>query len=95
VDADPSSNLADALGLKVNKSLGTAREDFFETKGNLPGGDDQGDLPGDEAAEILVESPGWIFWSWAGRKARGATATPTTSCAAIWTCSSRTIPSWS
>ena len=32
VDADPNSNLADALGIKVDRSLGTVREEFFETK---------------------------------------------------------------
>jgi CO dehydrogenase maturation factor len=58
VDADPSSNLVDALGLKVNKSLGTAREDFFETKGNLPPGMTKETYLEMKLHEILVESSG-------------------------------------
>ena len=58
VDADPSSNLVDALGLKVNKSLGTAREDFFETKGNLPPGMTKETYLEMRLHEILVESSG-------------------------------------
>ena len=58
VDADPSSNLVDALGLEVNKSLGTAREDFFETKGNLPPGMTKETFLEMKLHEILAESPG-------------------------------------
>jgi CO dehydrogenase maturation factor len=58
VDADPSSNLVDALGLTVNKSLGSAREDFFETKGNLPPGMTKETYLEMKLHEILVESPG-------------------------------------
>jgi CO dehydrogenase maturation factor len=58
VDADPSSNLVDALGLTVKKSLGTAREDFFETKGNLPPGMTKEVYLEMKLHEILVESPG-------------------------------------
>jgi CO dehydrogenase maturation factor len=58
VDADPSSNLVDALGLTVKKSLGTAREDFFETKGNLPPGRTKEVYLEMKLHEILVESPG-------------------------------------
>ncbi len=58
VDADPSCNLADALGLKVDKSLGTAREDFFETKGHLPPGMTKETYLEMKLHEILVESPG-------------------------------------
>jgi CO dehydrogenase maturation factor len=58
VDADPSSNLVEALGLTVKKSLGTAREDFFETKGNLPPGMTKEVYLEMKLHEILVESPG-------------------------------------
>jgi len=58
VDADPSSNLVDALGLKAPKSLGTAREDFFETKGSLPPGMTKETYLEMKLHEILVESPG-------------------------------------
>ena len=58
VDADPSSNLADALGLPVKQSLGTAREDFFETKGKLPPGMTKETYLEMKLHEILVESKG-------------------------------------
>jgi len=58
VDADPSSNLVDALGLPVKQSLGTAREDFFETKGKLPPGTTKETYLEMKLHEILVESQG-------------------------------------
>ncbi len=58
VDADPSSNLVDALGLPVKQSLGTAREDFFETKGKLPPGMTKETYLEMKLHEILVESKG-------------------------------------
>ncbi|MCX5899916.1 MAG: AAA family ATPase, partial [Proteobacteria bacterium] len=41
VDADADANLADALGLSGARSLssiGRAREDFFQAKGEVPAG---------------------------------------------------------
>ena len=41
VDADPDSNLPDALGMAGDKTLSTiggARQDFFDTKGDVPAG---------------------------------------------------------
>jgi len=58
VDADPSANLADALGLPVKQSLGTAREDFFETKGKLPPGMTKETYLEMKLHEVLVESKG-------------------------------------
>ena len=58
VDADPSSNLVDALGLPVKQSLGAAREDFFETKGKLPPGMTKESYLEMKLHEILVESKG-------------------------------------
>lgn len=58
VDADPSSNLVDALGLPVKQSLGAAREDFFETKGQLPPGMTKESYLEMKLHEILVESRG-------------------------------------
>ena len=58
VDADPSSNLGDALGLPVKQSLGTAREDFFDTKGQLPPGMTKESYLEMKLHEILVESKG-------------------------------------
>jgi len=58
VDADPSSNLADSLGITVKRSLGTAREEFFESKGNLPPGMAKETYLEMKLHEILAESPG-------------------------------------
>lgn len=58
VDADPSSNLGEAIGLPVDKTLGAAREDFFEIKGNLPPGMTKENYLEMKLHEILVESPG-------------------------------------
>jgi CO dehydrogenase maturation factor len=58
VDADPSANLVDALGLPAGQSLGTAREDFFETKGKLPPGVTKESYLEMKLHEILVESKG-------------------------------------
>ena len=58
VDADPSSNLVDALGMTVKQSLGTAREDFFETKGKLPPGMTKETYLEMKLHEVLVESKG-------------------------------------
>jgi len=58
VDADPNANLGDALGLKVHKSLGAAREDFFESKMNLPAGMSKETYLEMKIHETLVESQG-------------------------------------
>ena len=58
VDADPSCNLTDALGFGGSRSLGTAREEFFETKGYLPPGMTKETYLEMKLHEILVESPG-------------------------------------
>jgi len=58
VDADPNANLADALGLSAQKNLGGAREDFFESKMNLPPGMSKETYLEMKLHETLVESPG-------------------------------------
>lgn len=58
VDADPSCNLAGALGLQVKRSLGTAREEFFEAKGSFPPGMTKESYLELKLHEILVESQG-------------------------------------
>lgn len=58
VDADPNANLADALGIQVPKSLGTTREDFFESKMNLPPGMTKETYIEMKLHETLVESSG-------------------------------------
>ena len=57
-DADPNSNLADALGIKVDRSLGAVREEFFETKMKLPPGMTKETYLEMKLHESLVESPG-------------------------------------
>lgn len=58
VDADPSSNLGEAIGLPAHKTLGAAREDFFEIKGNLPPGMTKENYLEMKLHEVLIESPG-------------------------------------
>ncbi len=38
VDADPDANLDEALGMKAEKTIGGAREDFFQSKLEFPAG---------------------------------------------------------
>ncbi|MBP1714157.1 MAG: acsF-1 [Deltaproteobacteria bacterium] len=58
VDADPNANLAEALGIKIDRSLGTVREEFFETKMKLPPGMTKETYLEMKLHESLVESPG-------------------------------------
>jgi len=58
VDADPNANLAAALGMDDHKSLGTIREDFLETKGQLPPGMTKETYLEMKLHESLVESSG-------------------------------------
>jgi len=58
VDADPNANLADALGLSADKTLGGAREEFFASKMNLPPGMTKETFLEMKLHETLVESPG-------------------------------------
>ncbi len=38
VDADPNYTLGDALGIKVEQTIGMLREDFFDERANIPAG---------------------------------------------------------
>lgn len=58
VDADPNANLAEALGLNGCKSLGAAREEFFESKMNLPAGMSKETYLEMKLHEVLAESEG-------------------------------------
>ncbi|MBI4495465.1 MAG: AAA family ATPase [Deltaproteobacteria bacterium] len=58
VDADPNSNLAEALGVKAAQSLGKTREDFQGSKSQLPPGMTKDIYLEMKLHEILVESPG-------------------------------------
>lgn len=59
VDADPDSNLPDALGITGEKSLGTigrTRQRFFDSKGEVPPGMPKETLLELKLHEVLVES---------------------------------------
>jgi CO dehydrogenase maturation factor len=58
VDADPNANLAEALGLTASQSVGSTREDFFESKMNLPPGMPKETYLEMKLHETLVESQG-------------------------------------
>jgi CO dehydrogenase maturation factor len=58
VDADPATNLAEALGLPSKCSLGATREEFSESKTKLPPGMSKETFLEMKLHEILVESPG-------------------------------------
>lgn len=60
IDADPNSCLDAALGIKVEKTVGTAREEVKqETQKGLSGGISKQDLLQVKIAESLVESTGF------------------------------------
>jgi len=59
VDADADANLADALGLSGDRSLSTvgrAREDFFQSKGEVPAGVPKEAYLELKLNEVLIES---------------------------------------
>ncbi len=58
VDADPNANLAEALGLSDSKSIGTAREEFFESKMDMPPGLTKETYLEMKIHETLVEAEG-------------------------------------
>jgi CO dehydrogenase maturation factor len=58
VDADPNANLAEVLGLPAGRSVGSTREDFFESKMDLPPGMAKETYLEMKLHETLVESRG-------------------------------------
>ena len=59
VDADPDSNLPEALGMAGDKTLSTiggARQDFFDTKGDVPAGMPKEAFLELKLSQALVES---------------------------------------
>jgi CO dehydrogenase maturation factor len=59
VDADADANLADAVGLSCDSSLstvGSAREDFFQSKGEVPAGVPKEAYLELKLNEVLIES---------------------------------------
>lgn len=59
VDADPNSNLNEVLGLRVEQSIGSIREDMAERSGTLPGGMAKHDFLQMKVEECIVESKGF------------------------------------
>ncbi len=58
VDADPNANLGDALGLKVEETVGDICEEMLKNKDNLPAGMAKTDYLNLKIERALIESPG-------------------------------------
>ncbi len=56
IDADPNSNFGEAMGLKVEKSIGTMRQEFFDAKGAVPAGMSKETILEMRLNEVLIES---------------------------------------
>ncbi|MFH1739748.1 MAG: AAA family ATPase [bacterium] len=59
VDADPNSNLNEVLGLKVDETIGSIREDMAEKSGSMPGGMAKHEYLDMKVQECLVEAKGF------------------------------------
>ncbi|HOT08019.1 MAG: protochlorophyllide reductase iron-sulfur ATP-binding protein [Methanosaeta sp. PtaB.Bin039] len=59
IDADPDANLADALGVKVNKTVGDMREFMQESRYTTPPDTDKQKLFEAKMFEILIEEDGY------------------------------------
>lgn len=59
VDADPNSNLNEVLGLKVDETIGSIREDMAERSGSMPGGMAKHEYLDMKVHECLVEAKGF------------------------------------
>jgi CO dehydrogenase maturation factor len=63
VDADPNSNFGDALGVKVESTVGKVLDGFLKEKENLPTGVVKESLIDYKLSEILVEEKGFDLLS--------------------------------
>ena len=59
IDADPDSNLPEALGVDVHKTVGDVREELKEdtAKGNIPKGMNKWDILDYKIMESIIETP--------------------------------------
>jgi CO dehydrogenase maturation factor len=59
IDADPDSNLPEALGVDVHKTVGDVREELKEdtAKGNIPQGMNKWDILDYRVMESIIETP--------------------------------------
>ena len=56
IDADPNSNLGEAMGVKVDKTIGTMRQEFFDAKGAVPAGMSKETILEMRLNEVLIET---------------------------------------
>lgn len=70
IDADPDSNLPEALGW-MSKNSGDVREELKEdtAKGRIPVGMNKWDILDYKIMESIIETPISISWSWVDPKA--------------------------
>ena len=91
IDADPSSNLHLVLGMELTQTIGDIRED---SRTGLTPGQTCEDWLGYAVRMAVEEGTTATCWRWGAPRARGATAWPTTCCAASWTASTRATTTW-
>lgn len=78
VDADPNSNFGDALGVKVESTVGKVLDGFLKEKENLPTGVVKESLIDYKLAEILVEEKGFDLLSMGQGEGPGCYCYPNT-----------------
>ncbi len=78
VDADPNSNFGDALGVKVESTVGKILDRFLKEKENLPTGVVKESLLDYKLAEILVEEKGFDLLSMGQGEGPGCYCYPNT-----------------
>ncbi len=78
VDADPNSNFGDALGVKVDSTVGKVLDGFLKEKENLPTGVVKESLIDYKLAEILVEEKGFDLLSMGQGEGPGCYCYPNT-----------------
>ncbi|MCX8117012.1 MAG: AAA family ATPase [Desulfobacterota bacterium] len=78
VDADPNANLGDALGVKVESTVGKVLDQFLKEKENLPPGVVKESLLDYKLAEILIEEKGFDLLSMGQGEGPGCYCYPNT-----------------
>ncbi len=78
VDADPNANFGDALGVKVDSTVGKVLDTFLKDKENLPTGIVKESLIDSKLSEILVEEKGFDLLSMGQGEGPGCYCYPNT-----------------